>query len=75
MFLDILEPAIENKNASLDKTVLVMWSQIFESYLLQNINNSYQINGALRLLVDAIMETIKLSNEHLFSFPGIERVI
>ena len=30
MFLDIIEPKIENKKASLDKTVLVMWSQIFE---------------------------------------------
>ena len=30
MFLDILEPKIGNKNASLDKTVLVILSQIFE---------------------------------------------
>ena len=28
MFQDILEPKVENKNLSLEKTVLIIWSQI-----------------------------------------------
>ena len=29
MFLDTMEPKTENKNSSLEKTVLIMWAQIF----------------------------------------------
>ena len=28
MFLDTMEPRTENKNSSLEKTVLIMWAQI-----------------------------------------------
>ena len=30
MFLDTMEPRTENKNSSLEKTVLIMWAQICE---------------------------------------------
>ena len=28
MFLDIMDPSAENKNSSLEKTVLIIWAQI-----------------------------------------------
>ena len=30
MFQDILEPKVENKNLSLEKTVYIIWSQILQ---------------------------------------------
>ena len=34
MFQDILEPKVENKNLSLEKTVKMIWSQILEKMAL-----------------------------------------
>ena len=38
---------------------------------IKHINNSYLLNRALGLLVNASMETIKLSYKHFFSLPSI----
>ena len=35
MFQDILEPKVENKNFSFEKTVEIIWSQILEKMALK----------------------------------------
>ena len=35
MFQDILEPKVENKNLSLDKTVKIIWSQNLQKMALK----------------------------------------